>query len=192
MTREEFIQECALRMVAPGKTDNDHLISIYRFSTDLARCVYGPTEEEKKIEQEEESRQMTWAEEEEKRKAERSERLSKRAKELKAMPKQYVITYCEYKYNSWKDSRIECHVKSSAVMNQEDIVKKELQERKTWSYDILAFEYCFITDEQANNILSNEAKKGHNSKELTGINSSFAWDCLIDSYGLEVVRTMKI
>lgn len=176
-------------MVEPGKTDNDYLNSICRFSTDLARYVYGPTEEEKKFEQEEEARQMTWAEEVEKIKAERSERMSKRAKELKAMPKQYIITYCEYR--AWNNTHIDCHVKSSAVMNQEEMVQQELAERKRRSYDMLAFEYCFITEEQANSILSNKPKKPHNSKDLTEIDSMFAWDYLIASYGLEM-RKIKI
>lgn len=178
-------------MVAPGKTDNDYLNSIYQFSTDLARRVYGPTEEEKKIKQEREAIQVAWAEEEEKRKAERSEKQSKRAKELKDMPKQYVITYCEYRYRTWNNIQIYCHVKSSAVLNQEEMVQQEVAEQKRRIYDTLAFEYCFITEEQANIILSNEPKKTHNSKELTEIIGHESWMRLTRKYGLKVL-TMTI
>lgn len=76
-------------------------------------------------------------------------------------------------------------------MNQEKMVQQELAGRKRWDYDILSFEYCFITDEQANNIISNETKKGYNSKDLPKVNSLEEWLCLTRKYGLEV-RTMKI
>lgn len=178
-------------MVAPGKTDSDYPHSIYRFSTELAWYVYGPTEEEKKLEQEQEARQRTYAEGEEKRKAERSERMSKRAKELKDMPKQYILVYYEYKYSSWRDYEAACRVRSSAVKNQEEMVQQEVSDRKRWNCEMSVFEYCFITEEQANNILSNEPKNTHNSKKLTGINDWVAWKRLIHAYGLEV-RTMKI